>query len=562
MPGVARTIGQVGTGAIIGEAGGAALRAVPAAASSVSDAASAAKAKIIGGSNLDQVINGDTVTPRQRYNAAQGMGVNLDTAQATNSPVAMRAKDITENSLGGASKFEANKTANTQALQAQTQKILDTAAPSDMSREDFGNAAKSRLLAHQQEMNDTAGSIYTSLDHDLGATTPDPSAVRGAAQKIVADNKAYYDAHPDLLSGGSGKAWKIVNNLAEVPKGNPAKTITSPILDSSGSPITTEIAATPGKADTWSDLHKLRSDLLDITRGPEIIGDRPTGWIKQLTGAVDDTMTKAADEDSTGDFRNANDIYKRMKETYDDPTSRLYHVVRSPDGLTAANTLANITPDVARKIGGAAPDLIPQLQRQTISRIINPTGNELPDLKNLSSRLGRAQKEQLAGVLTPEQITQLDNLGRTAKLVNYDANPSGSGKLAQKSIEAGAIGTGLMKSAAGIVTGNPLAVAEGVAPIAYTGAQRLLANKLTSPAFTDAIMNPPLKGQALWSSQGAAKLLDHIGSNSASTLTRSDIEELGKTQQGKSLLIRASGLAAGSPMMNSIVKQIDAMKSN
>jgi hypothetical protein len=578
---IAKSVGTVG-GMYLG---GKVAKGATSAAAKVPSAVGRAAARVVAGDKLDTPITGDSVTPRELYNTAKQMGVSLDTAQATGSSVSRGAKMVTEHSFGGSSPFEANKQANIQALQAHAQNLLDTASPIDMSREDFGNKVKARLQLDQQNLNDTSGDLYKKLDADLGASIPDSTAVRDVAQKIVDQNKGYYAAHPDLLGGGAGKAWRIVNNLAESGEAAAPKTVTSPILDSTGAKITTEVPGAAAHQDTWSDLHKLRSDLLDITRGPEMIGDRPTGWIKQLTGAVDDTMTKAADGDSVGDFRDANEIYKYMKQTYDDPTSALYHVVRSPDGLTAANTLANITPAVARKIGTAAPELVPQLQRQTIARILSPAGNDVPDLQNLPSRLSRVQKEQLHGVLTPEQVGQLEDLGRVSRAVNYDSNTSGSAKVGQKVVEAGVIGSGLMRAGLGLISGDPAAVAEGAAPIAYAGAQRGVAKAITSPKVTDAVMKaakpsfqnqvvvpvdatrgasevalPVVQGQDKWAQDGAQKLKAHLSKDDASGLSATDIDQLAATPKGKSLLMRASSLAPGSPMMNSLLQQIKALQ--
>lgn len=554
--------GMIGTlaGTVAGFAGPKALEeAAPAVsrfAKDIPDQYRGVRSKIVGGAKLDEVITGDTVTPRQRYETAKAQGVNLDTAQATGSPVANLIKRPTEHSLGGTAKFEANNEANVQALHEHAQNILDSVDPKQMSREDFGNAIKTRLVQDQQALNDQAGSIYKDLDAQIGGTKPSTADIRQTAQKVVDANKAYYEAHPDLLSGGAGKAWRIVNNLAESGEPVPPTVKTSAILDASGNKITSEVPGVPKHQDTWSDLHKLRSDLLDITRSPEIIGDRPTGWIKQLTGAVDRSMTGIAGTPEADAFRDANEIYKHMKQAYDNPLSKLYHIVRSPDGLTAANSLASITPDIAKQIGNAAPELLPQLQRQTIDRILRPTGNELPDLKNLSARFGRTQKEQLSGVLTPEQIKSLENLGRTSKLVTFDANPSGSGKLSQKSNEMAAMYGGAGTALTGVVTGNPVLVGVGAAPAAYAGAQRIAASKMTNPAFTESIMNAPLKGTAKWVSQGEAKLLEHVANDSASALTSKDIAALSNTPQGKSILVRASSLTPGSSAMKNLLKSV------
>jgi hypothetical protein len=246
---------------------------------------------------------------------------------------------------------------------------------------------------------------------------------------------------------------------------------------------------------------------------------------------------------------------------YDNPRSDVHKIINAKDGLTAATSALDAGPEGIAQILQAAKsignkDVVPQLQRQAMSRILNPAGNDLPDLKNLSSRLSRVQKEKLNGALTPEQVNQLESLGRTAKAVNYDANPAGSGKLAQKSIEGSSAVTGLLKAAGGVFTGNPLAVAEGIAPSAWIGASRAIASKLNNPAFTESVMNAPLKGSAKWAKLGEAKLIDHIGEDSAATLTQSDIESLSKTAKGKSLLMRASGLKPRSAAMENLIKSI------
>jgi hypothetical protein len=694
MANPAQAAGNLVGGAVLGDTAARVIApAVPVAARFVKDIPDqyrGARAGVVGGSKLDEIIPGDTVTPRQRYNTAVSQGVNLDTAQATGSPLAVNTKRVTEHSLGGSSKFETNNAANVNALQTHTQGILDTAHPDAMSREEFGNAVKDALLQHkdilekqsglpekataildratpetmsredfgntvqeslrnhQTLLNDQASALFKDLDSKVGNTLPDMKAVRTQAQGIIKDNQNYYANHPELLSGAPGRAWSIVKSLADTSSEAP-------------------------KLDTWSDLHKMRSDLMNMYRSPDIVGSNAEGWLKQLTGKVDESMTGASSGLSTADeakFREANKIYAGMKQTYDNPQSPLYHIVRAQDGSTAANSLSNISPQVAKQIrqagsdletpelnqhlqrqtidrlmdptGNGTPDLpglpdrfakaqkerlggvlsprqmsdlhdltreiqtpgpydnprsdvhkiinakdgltaatsaldagpegiqqitkaaqaigskdvIPQLQRQTISRLLSPAGNELPDLKNLSSRFTRAQKEKLGAVLTPDQIQSLDDLARTARTVNYDANPAGSGKLAQKNLELGAMGYGLAKAAGGVLTGNPAAIGEGLSPLAYPLAQRFSASKLTNPAFTESIMNAPLKGSAKWASQGEAKILDHIGSDPAATLTRSDIEALGKTPQGKSLLVRASSLSLGSPAMKALIKSI------
>jgi hypothetical protein len=469
--------------------------AVPEAAGKLRNVPGAAKGfakRAAGAVKLDEPIPGDTVTPRQRWEAARKQGVNLDTAQATNAKVPAAVKKVTEHSLFGGSKFEENNGANVDALHSHAAQVLDDAHPKALSREEFGETAKQRLLDHQRMMNEEAGDLYRDLDKRVGGKKPDTQMIRDTARQIVKENAEYYDKHPDMLNGPEGRAWRIVRNLAETGEVPAATSKTSPIVDASGRPITTEVQK-PAVEDTWSDLHKLRSDLLDMTRGPELVGERPTGWIKMLTGAVDDVMTDPAGMNRVDSqkFRDANDLYQRMKSTYDNPQSKLYHIVRAPDGLTAANGLANITPKVARLFGEAAPELVPQLQRQTMERMFNPAGNDVFDLKNLPTRFNRTMKENLSGVLSPEQIQKIEDLARTSKLVNFDSNTSGTAKIMQPVSEGAGIASGVTTA---LATGHPAAA---VAPIVYPVASRIAAKAMVSPEFNEHIMDnspaPPPK---------------------------------------------------------------------
>lgn len=254
-----------------------------------------------------------------------------------------------------------------------------------------------------------------------------------------------------------------------------------------------------GSPDSWSNLHKLRSDLMNMYRSPDIVGSNAEGWLKQLTGKVDESMTGAASGLSPADeakFRAANKIYTDMKQTYDNPQHKLFSIIRAPDGLTVANSLADVTPHVSRSIWQAGedlgmPEIHQQLQRQTMERLLDPAGNGTPDLKNLPQRFSKAQKEKLGGVLTPDQVEDIDQLARTSKVVHADSNPSGTAKTIQPASEAGSMVAGAGSLATGLATGNVPAMVAGAVPFVEAGATRLAASKLTNPEFTEKVMNPP-----------------------------------------------------------------------
>lgn len=574
-------------GALLGEAAAPAVRAGVAKVAAVPEAVRST----IAGPNLDKPIPGEAVTPRQQYAIAKDQGVNLDAAQATGSPALTLAKKATDNSLGGHSAFKANADANLNALQVHSESLLDDASPTAMSREDFGYAAKKALQDDLTAKQDQAGQMYDELSKSAGPTQPPVKGIVSQAKQIVAENGGYYEKHPDMLTGAARRAWQIVNNLADSgatapPKATPAPEIVSDWQTVAKPKATSPVPVRP--ADTWSDLHMLRTDLMDLTRSPEIAGNRPEGWLKQMTGAVDDAMSKGALDLTRGDYqkwRDANDLYTQIKSTYDNPTNPLYHVIRQPDGLTVANQLANMKPAIARQFADAAPDLVPQLQRQAIDRMLRPSGNDVPDLQNLPTRFKNAQKEQMNGIFEqrPDLVRKLEDLSRTSRMVYSTDNPSGTATKNQAVGESTAMGASVPAAITAAATGHPILGAAALAPIAKFAVQRLVAGKLVNPGFVDALTAPPkptaispaistgiragttagaaASGPARWMALGAAKLADHIGRlGDSAGISQGDVDALAKTPAGKQLLIQASDLEPGSAAMRNLVKQIKALQ--
>jgi hypothetical protein len=479
--------------------------AMPAAASEAlalpAAASRAAKEFIAPTKTLDRPIMGDpaNLTPRERFRAARDMRVNLDAAQATGAAIPGGAKAVTENSLAGGSKFADNSTANLEALHWYADHLLNGMAP-EMAPEDFGSAARDALLGHQKDLNERAGNLYEALDERLGDKHPDTGDIKDTAQKILDENGPYYAKHPELLKGGASHAWSILKDLSggkPVEAAPPASTL----IDPQGNPIQAPVQPKAKVPDTWSDLHRLRSDLMDIYRSPEVVGSRSEGWLKRMTGAIDQTMNSAdktpgmSDADQNA-FRAANSIYERMKTNYDNPTSPFYSIIRTPEGLTSAQTLTNLKPQAMRDFREAMgdigrQDLVDQQSRQVASKLLNAPDNPAPDLRNFPTRFTRAPKPILEGSLSPEQIQDLGNLASVSRAVHADINPSGSGKLVQKVGEASAIPSAAFGAATELATGHPVAAAAtAAAPVAGMAAQRGLANASTSPAVVDSLMAP------------------------------------------------------------------------
>jgi hypothetical protein len=651
---MARQLAEGDTSGALGtEIGNMAVAAAPEVGERVPGAARAAldrsrgwiQEKMVPRTGLETPIAPGEMSPLERFRAATKMDVNLDLAQATNAPIPRMAKTFTEKSLSGGPQFEANNAANVQALHehagnilnsaaepidrrafgeqvqqklaahraaltdepgqtAAAQQLLDGIHPQAMTRSQFGAAAKGALEEHLATVRDQENQIYSDLDQRIGDKPPKVKEIRQSARNIYDANKRFYDEHPEALTGGDARAWKWVKDVAGIDKDGKV----SPVDDTTG-------------LRNWSDLQTARSHLLDLTRGKDVVGARPTAWLKTLTGKIDETMTDGArtpgmTPQDVKDFRTANEMHKGLKETYDNnqspfywllrddpsavadrissmspenfqrmqesmnsinrgdvisqarrqfanslldpkgsgtidlaglpnrwknadkptvegilqpdhmvalgdiadkasrktvydtPGSQLKQIVEAPDGTTAAQKMFDdsgkmlLTPEEVRSMEQADPDLVPMLRRQAIERQFDPAGNGTVDLRNFASRWGRAQKEPLEGVLTPEQMKDLNDLASVSRTVNMPVNPSGTATVLQPASEAGHLlsaGTGMGLSTVGAATGagfgGPLGAAIGNAAgtVADVVGKGIIAHRLIDPEATAAVMEhtPP-----------------------------------------------------------------------
>jgi hypothetical protein len=417
----------------------------------------------------DETLPLDTMTHRQVYEMGKANGVNLAMSLASGDSLVPRAlKYAGEYSLLGGTDFEANKARNIAGMDAMAKDLADKTGAAAMDRETFGNQAVQGLKDRQKQLQGQAGTIYEDLKGRYGASVPDSTGIQQTAQHIVDENADYYTKHPEILSGGTGKAWKIVQSLAA---GDPAGP----------------------DADNFKQLLNLRTDLMDIYRGPETIGTRPVGWLKGMVGVIDDAVTSTLSSPDEASFRNAGDLYTQAKEM-DNPQTTLGQLMRSQDGTTAANTLHNMYPQQTREFQDSMvqlgrPELNNQLRRQTIERYVSPSGNGT-ELKTLPGRFGKQQVEQVAAHLQPDDIEGLKNLGRLSKPVYEGSGGSPSAARGIPVAELGIAAGGVGGVATGLIMGSPAAVIGGAMTATTPALRKAAAKIITSPSLTDMMMGP------------------------------------------------------------------------
>lgn len=409
---------------------------------------------------LNEPVAPGQMSPKERWQAAQKMGVNLDRAQATGGAnIPGTAKRVTEESLAGRGVFERNNAANLDALHEHAHAMQEGAGP-EMGREQFGEKVQRSLQNHRNNIVDEAGQRAEARDllnridrrdmdaqefgaqaqqtlrehHDAtyqkasdlltSALERQGSRVRTGnvediANQIYSKNKEHFEEFPEALrSSGVKLAWDWVNRLRQREwKGEGAQRLK---LASRSLPP--------------AEVAQLRSELWNLYQSPDIVGTQAEGWLKQLTGALDESLTDPANENGMTPneiqkFRAGNSLWKKMKSMYDDPQSPFFSILRSPEPLTIAGTLEKLKPTAAAQFREAMGDLnrgdlVRQQQRQIVSHVLDPNGNGVADLSGLSSRFEKLPKEQMGELLDKQHLNALGSLAkRTQETTPYDTFP-------------------------------------------------------------------------------------------------------------------------------------------
>lgn len=399
---------------------------------------------------MAEVPPGEQFSRGEVLSAARDNGVNLDLAQATDSGLAHAVKKANRYSLASQTTYEGAQTKNLNALEQWADSEASKYSPASSDRAAVGGQMQSLLQRDLAEKKSEATDAFQGLDKSVGKSSVDvTSNVQQAAAKIISENKPYYDAHPELVPK---QAWSIVNDLAKMPEGATSKSM------------------------PWGELHRLRSDLMDVYRNnTDIVQTQGNAWLQQMVKTIDDAMTSKAAGLSPKDlrkFRAANEQWQSIKSTFDNPQHPFYQAVRSQFPSQVPGMLSRGTPELAAQVRQTLGDLQGPFQRQFVENLLNGKDGTTLDLKNLNSRLSRIPQDHLASMLGDDGARSLRMLGKVAAKVTADSNPSGTAKVGVPASEAAALFT------------HPV-----VTPLELA-AQFLTAKTLNSPKAVDFLTKP------------------------------------------------------------------------
>lgn len=408
--------------------------------------------------SADRPIPGSAnLTPRARYNSAQALGVNLDAADATGSPVLGMVKRVNQNSMFGSGLYDTARAANTAALGNATDSFLTSLYDGD--RESGGTAIRAALKADMDNLHGSATRGYQQLsDETAGRPMPSFASVAQTAKGVLDRAKSLYGDYPSLAPRES---MRVLGDLT----GENTKGL------------------------NFDQGHQLRSDILEMTRNnPDIVKTSGGAMLQQASGALDNALTDSSglSASQVAKMRASDAAWKDMKETYDDRSSPFYNAVRTdnPSSLYGGIGNATKTPEMARNLTNRLGDAINPLRRGTIEGALKTNAEAAPNFKTFGTQWNRVPADYRAELFSPDQNATLKDVVNTSNILHRDYNPSGSAKEGQKMGELMAAGGAAM----GALVGHPGALAaEGL----YHGGQYGAARLMNSPRAVDWLMRPP-----------------------------------------------------------------------
>jgi hypothetical protein len=436
---------------------------------------------VLAGDMNAPIVGSETdLTPAVRYASMKNMGLQPNAAEATNSTPLNRVETYNQNSLTAQPTYNAARAANLKALNRFTVRLLDDLTPA--GPEEGGAAVQQGMLKSHADLKAAATEAYKDLDAQVGdQPLPGAAGLRQQAQAILDENAPYYKLHPELEPT---KAMAIVRDLA----GAKAPARPGPAVITGFGPVAPAVEAAPPEVPTYSEFHRLRSDLLDFNNtNPDLVKNQANGWISQLAGAADSAITSgenALTPKQLETFRNANDAWKFMKDTYDNPSHPFYSAVRTPSPSMLVNGTSGIarTPEMLKALQTSlGPEGIGPVQRGVAEKLLGTTKEGGYNFKTFQGQWNKLKPDIRDALFTPEQQQQFADIGNAGTVLHEDVNPSGTAKLGQDQWEM----MGGMGTTGAAATGHPLRLASTAA---YHAAQYAVGKLMNSPTFVDWLM--------------------------------------------------------------------------
>jgi hypothetical protein len=373
---------------------------------------------------VDEPMAGTDVTPRQRYDSAKRVGVNLPPAQATNSPILKPLDWINQEGLLSGGLHEKLRGQNTNALTGATDELLGRMSPFDpetggtvvrdrlkspfvdlqneahetlegmspLGREQGGTRLQSLLKDNQEKLHSEGTAEQTAVRDMEGDNLLQSLDPMRSTAKTIKDSNADFDeispsTVPKHLRG-------MVNDVArlgeEIPEGR-----------------TAPLPVTIGKA------MKFRTEHLNaLDKNPELVSPNSLRDIENLVKAEHESILNSLSPEAQQRWLKGNEIWKDMKDTYDNPSSPFYNAVRTPNPSTLVEGIGGTSPEAVRALRTrSGPEGVGIVGRGVGEKLLGKNERGEYDLKNFGSRLERMPEDSRNELFGADHHEQLRGIG-------------------------------------------------------------------------------------------------------------------------------------------------------
>jgi hypothetical protein len=411
--------------------------------------------RIVAG-DVTKPIVGEGTTPLQRYNTAKNYGVQLNAADATNAPIPKMLRNVNEHSLTGSHVYEAAKGRNVEAVNRAADEMLNSMSP--VSREEGGKIMQGNLEQNRVGLENGANDRYQDLSAAMGDKPMAGSEAVGAtARKILEEEEPFNRQYPHLEPK---QAMGIVRDVANRFK--PFRTAPTSFLDAPDSEFAVpQEPAPPVRGLTYPEAQNIRSRTMDVTRRTnDLTADRGIGLLKQIVESTDDAIANSEGglpPHLAETYRDANARWAEMKEKYDDPSSPLFHAIRTENPSTLVRGIGEQTPEAVRDlIPRIGPEGTGALQRGVAEHVMGVDKFGQRNLSGFGKRMERVPADYRDELYHPRPLFSdelgpqsddyrgpIKDIGSITNVLEKDLNSSGTAKQGQKLAEAVALPTGL-----------------------------------------------------------------------------------------------------------------------
>jgi hypothetical protein len=341
-----------------------------------------------------------------------------------------------------------------------------------MSEEDFGAAAQGKVEGALDAAKGEFHQGFDDLFKQTGKAPADLSSVYRAAKRLKAQTSATDRNLPSLAKTGANA---ILDDFIDMSK--PSKTGAV-------------------KAADIQTLQQMRSRLLEesrTTNDPHV-----RGVVSQMAKQVDSVMEKTmkrADPAAYKEWRTLNSEYREFREVYTSKSSPFTQAIKEVDAtkvgkrfLPAKGGSSFVADRLSRLIGDEGMNLF---RSQFLEDLIQNSGG-IDRLDQVSRKLQSHDPAFLKSLFgNASEVRDLQKLGRIAKSMYENVNPSGTGQTAGAMMTTGAAAAGgtraMMQLGHGDLGGAALTA--GVTG-AYVGAPYGIAKLLTAEPVRKFLTTP------------------------------------------------------------------------